>query len=134
AKPRQRQAQSRLNQARLSYEDLRGRLAMGVQEAQQTIQSTQAQIRRSGEQVSHACRSYRLSNLRLVERAGGTTGEVMTAIQLLEMAHLNSLNAIRSHNKAQVRLMVLLGAAGGDPHAAPPPETPACGPGGCGGR
>jgi outer membrane protein TolC len=136
AKPRQRQAQSRLSQARLSYEDLRGRLAMGVQEAQQTIQSTQAQIRISGEQISHACRSYRLHNLRLIERAGGTTGEVMSAIQLLEMAHLNSLNAIRSHNKAQVRLMVLLGAAGGgdahDTHAAPSLETPACGPGGCG--
>ncbi|MBI1918266.1 MAG: TolC family protein [Planctomycetes bacterium] len=133
AKPRQRLAQNRLSQARLSYEDLRGRLAMGVQEAQQTIQSTQTQIRMSGEQVNHACQSYRLSNLRLVERAGGSTGEVMTAIQVLELAHLNSLTAIRSHNKAQVRLMVLLGAAGGvDTPAAPHLEAPACGPGGCG--
>jgi len=32
-----------------------------------------------------------------------------------------------------VRLMILLGAAGGvDPHAAPHLEAPPCGPGGCG--
>src|SRR5262249_17994144 len=96
-------------------------------------QSTQAQIRMSGDQVSHACSSYRLSNLRLVKQAGGTTGEVLSAIQVLEMAHLNSLNAIRNHNKAQVRLMILLGAAGSvDSHAAPHLEAPPCGPGGCG--
>jgi outer membrane protein TolC len=132
AKPRQRLAQSRLSQARLSYEDLCGRLALGVQEAQQTIQSNEAQIRMSAEQISHACESYRIGFQRLVEpAAGGTTGEVMTAIQVLELAHLNSMNAIRNHNKAQVRLMVLLGAAGAvDPHPAPY-AAPICGPGGC---
>ena len=40
---------------------------------------------------------------------------------------LASLSAIRSHNKAQVRLMVLLGAAGAPPHAAAPPEPTPCG-------
>ena len=34
------------------------------------------------------------------------------AIRSMEGAHLSSLQAIRNHNKAQVRLMVLMGAAG----------------------
>jgi hypothetical protein len=36
---------------------------------------------------------------------------------VLEAANLSALNAIRAYNKAQVRLMVLMGAAGeGEPH------------------
>ena len=111
ASSRSRVASSKLRQAHLSYEDLRGKLALGVQEAQQTVQSSRTQIRLGGDQVGYASRTYKLSNLRLTEKVmGSSTTEVMSALQVLELAHLNSLNAIRAHNKAQVRLMVLLGA------------------------
>ncbi len=123
ARDRQRAAHAKLRQAQLSYDDLKGRLALGVQEAQQTVLAGQEQLRTLAEQVKAACQHHDLQYQRLKERLA-TPSEVMAAIQLLELGHLNALNAIRNHNKAQVRLMVLLGA-GGHPADAPPL------PGGC---
>ncbi len=106
-------AHSKLEQAELSYRDLRGKLTLGVQEAQQTIQASHKIIELGSAQVKHADKTYKLSDLRLKNRVeGSSTSEVLSAIRGLEMAQLNSLNAIRAHNKAQLRLMVLMGAAG----------------------
>lgn len=106
-------AHSRLQQAELGYRDLRGRLTLGVQEAQQTVHGSAEQIRFGASQVQHADKSYKVSDLRLKGRVeGSTTAEVLAALRGLEMAHLSSLSAIRAHNKAQVRLMILTGAAG----------------------
>jgi outer membrane protein TolC len=117
---RKRLASSRLRQIHLSYADLRGRLTLGVQEAQQTAQSSREQLRLSATQVNHAYESYQLSFKRLIEPVeGASASEVIAAIRLLESAHLNSLTAIRAHNKAQVRLLVLLGATAGPPSGAP---------------
>jgi outer membrane protein TolC len=110
-------AHSRLQQAELGVEDLRGRLTMGVQEAQQTIQAGRDQIALGNTQVQHANNSYTLSDKRLKQRVeGSSTTEVLAALRGVEMAHLSSLGAIRAHNKAQVRLMVLIGAAGAGEH------------------
>jgi outer membrane protein TolC len=119
ASDRKRLASSRLRQAHLNYADLRGRLTLGVQEAQQSALSSREQLRLGTIQVGHAYESYQLSFKRLVEPVEGASAtEVISAIQLLESAHLNSLSAIRAHNKAQVRLLVLLGATAGPPDAA----------------
>jgi outer membrane protein TolC len=137
AKERVRVAYSKLRQVQLSAEDLRGRLALGVQEAQLTIQSTQEQLHILSTQVRYACEAYQLSDLRLKERGvreGGSPVEVMAAIQGVETSFLTSLNAIRNHNKAQVRLLVLLGAGaeGHHGHEGLLPSSPIpCGPGGC---
>jgi outer membrane protein TolC len=118
AKDKVRLAHSRLEQAQLGYTDLRGKLTLGVQEAQQTIQASREQIAFGTSMIQHADKSYKLSDLRLKQRVeGSSTTEVLALLRGLEMAHLNALNAIREHNKAQVRLMVLIGAAAaGEPH------------------
>jgi outer membrane protein TolC len=113
ARDKRNLAQSRLEQAELAHHDLRGKLTLGVQEAQQTIQSSHKIIDLGAAQVKHAETTYKLSDLRLRNRVeGGSTTDVLNAIRALEAAQLNSLNAIRAYNKAQVRLMVLMGAAG----------------------
>ena len=125
ASDRKRLASSRLRQVHLSYEDLRGQLTLGVQEAQQVSQSSREQLRLSAGQIGNAFESYQISYRRLTEPVeGATANDVMQSLRLLESAHLNSLSAIRAHNKAQVRLMVLLGAAAG---ASCPPQGAPCG-------
>jgi outer membrane protein TolC len=113
AHPRMESAQSKLQQAELSYRDLQGKLTAGVQEAQSTILGNRDVIKMSGEQVKHAETMHRLSDLRLKQRVeGSSTTEVLNAIRALEAANLSTISAVRAHNKAQVRLMVLMGAAG----------------------
>jgi outer membrane protein TolC len=117
AKDRTQLAQSRLQQAELGVEDLRGKLTMGVQESQLNIQASREEITLGNRQIQHADKSYQLSDKRLKENVpGGSTTEVLAALRVVEMAHLGTLSAIRAHNKAQVRLMVLTGAAGAGEH------------------
>jgi hypothetical protein len=53
-----------------------------------------------------------LSEKRLQENvAGASTTEVLQSLRGLEVAHINYLQAIAAHNKAQIRLMLLLGPA-----------------------
>jgi outer membrane protein TolC len=103
-------AQSRLQQVRLTKEDLRGKLASGVKEARDAILAGQEQARLGAEQITHARESYRLSKLRVEQNVqGASEAEVLQSIRGLEMAHFNYLTALGAHNKAQVRLMLLLG-------------------------
>ncbi len=116
ARDKMRQAESRLRQAELAHRDLQGKLTLGVQESQQAVQGNRKVISLSSDQVKHAMESYKLSDLRLKERImGSSAAEVLSAIHVLELSQMASLNAIRAHNKAQVRLMVLMGAAA-EPH------------------
>ncbi len=126
AKEKRRLAQANLAQVHLTYQDLRGKLTLGVQESQQLILSAQDQMSHTLEQIRHADKTYQLSNLRLTQRIeGSSTNEVMQAIRGLEAAHLSALNIIRAHNKAQVRLLLLTGAACARPAAVSNSETPA---------
>jgi hypothetical protein len=52
---------------------------------------------------------------------GATATEELLTLQSLALAQLGHLNAVRDHNKAQIRLMLLVGAK----PAAPPPAPPA---------
>jgi outer membrane protein TolC len=105
-----RQAQSKLSQVHLRLADLHGQLAAGVREAYSAIVSGRQQIRWGQEQINHASEAYRISNLRVEEFArGATMTEVLQAIRALELAHLAHVRAVREHNKAQIRLLLLLG-------------------------
>jgi outer membrane protein TolC len=119
ARDRRRLAESKLTQAQLTYQDLQGKLAAGVQESREGSLSGREQIRWSAEQIRHAAETYRLNEQRI---QGGVQGvsirDVMDSIRALELAHFNFLTAIQAHNKAQVQLMVLLGPG----HAAPHPH------------
>jgi outer membrane protein TolC len=112
AREQKQLARSKLNQAHLTYDDLRAKLTLGVREARSAILTGQQQVVSGGEMVRHASEMYRLSNLRLTENApGSSTTEVLQAIRGLEQAHAIYLQAIREYNKAQLRLTLLLGPA-----------------------
>ncbi len=113
-------------QAMLSYEDLKGKLAAGVTEARDAILFGREQIGLAAGQVRDASESYRLSNERLEAGVAEQTGsDVLAAIRGLEQAHFNYLQSISGHNKAQVRLLMMLGGgpapSGHHPPSAPPP-------------
>ncbi len=103
-------ALSRIRQAQLSLEDLQGKLTAGVREGQQAVLSGREQMREGSAMIEHANTTNKLSLLRLEQSVpGSSTTEVMAAIRAKEQAHLSYLNAVTAHNKAQIRLLLLLG-------------------------
>ncbi len=115
---RKRIAESKLRQVQLTYDDLRGKLTSGVEQARDAIHAGREQVTHASEQIRHASESYRLNNLRLQERVPGvTSADVMQSIRGLEAAHFSYLAAINAYNKAQINLLLLLGPAG-DCHGA----------------
>jgi outer membrane protein TolC len=112
AREQKQLARSKLDQAHLTYDDLKAKLTLGVREARAAILTGQQQVVSGGEMVRHASETYRLSNLRLTENApGSSTNEVLQAVRGLEQAHAIYLQSIREYNKAQIRLTLLLGPA-----------------------
>jgi outer membrane protein TolC len=107
-----RLADLQIRQAHLSYQDMRGKLTLGVQEAVEAVRSTEEQLGLATRQIAHAEESYNLSDQRLTENIKGRSpSEVLLAIRSLVGARLGYLNALRDHDKAQVRLYVLIGSA-----------------------
>jgi outer membrane protein TolC len=107
---RQRVVQAKIEEVQLGYRDLQGKLTLGVQEARETIAGGKEQIRQAQEHIDKARSAYELSNQRLNLRVPGSThSEVLLSLQGLGLAQANYLNVLREYNKAQVRLMVLLG-------------------------
>ncbi len=123
AKDRQRAANAKLQQAHLAYQDLRGKLTAGVQEARETILSGKQEMELSAGQIKNAEEAYTLSDQRLREAAGQSTSysEVLLAVGSIARAKGNYLSVISSYDKAQIRLLVLLGAAGAHPGIPCPP-------------
>jgi outer membrane protein TolC len=103
-------ALSRIRQAQLSLEDLQGKLTAGVREGQQAVLSGRDEMKSGAAMIDHASQTYKLSSLRLEQSVpGSSTSEVMAAIRAKEQAHLIYLNAVTTYNKAQIRLLLLLG-------------------------
>jgi outer membrane protein TolC len=101
---------SKQQQALMSYEDVRGKLAAGVKEARDAVLSGRAQIGLTTAQIKDARASYRESDKRLQENLpGGSVSETLTTIRALEQADFAHLESISSHNKAQLRLLLMLG-------------------------
>jgi outer membrane protein TolC len=112
AKDRLRQADLKAAQAHLSYQDLRAKLTLGVTEARGAILSGQDQLPLAGEQVRHASKSYELSASRLKESIKGRSpSEVLMAIRALGGARLQAIQTLRDLDKAEVRLLLLVGGS-----------------------
>jgi outer membrane protein TolC len=112
ARDRRRVADAKVQQAHLAYQDLRGKLTAGVQAAREEILSGGEQFPLLDQQIDEAAKAQRLSDERLRNRiAGSSYGEVLLGLQSKDLAQLNRLNALRAYDKAQLRLMILLGPA-----------------------
>ncbi|HVS39698.1 MAG TPA: TolC family protein [Gemmataceae bacterium] len=107
-----RLAESKRRQVELTYDDLRGKLTLGVVEAREAILSGRVQIEHASEQIQRASESYRLNDLRLKDNVpGATVSDVVQSLRGLELAHFNYITSVSAYNKAQVRLLLLLGSA-----------------------
>ncbi len=110
ARDRRRVAQAKIQQAHLSYQDLRSKLTMGVHEAYEATQSGHDRMGLGEQQIRYADRAYDQSKSRLENKVKGYSySEVLLAIRSLGGAQLTYLTAVRDQGKAQLRLMVLLG-------------------------
>jgi outer membrane protein TolC len=111
ARERRRLADAQNQQAHLNYQDLRGKLTLGVHEAREACQSGKDQMRLGEQQIREAEEAYELSSSRLKENIKGRSpSEVLMAIRGLAGARLGYLQAVRDYDKAQFRLFVLVGA------------------------
>jgi outer membrane protein TolC len=104
--------ESQLYQTQIGYQDLRSKLTAAVQEARNAILSGQEQVRLAAEQVRLAGEAYELSDQRLNDHAPDSSlTEVHQALRALELAQITYLTSVSVYDKAQLRLLVLLGAA-----------------------
>lgn len=110
---RQRVAQARLDQLHFANQDLRGKLTLGVQEARDSILSTREQIRFAQQQIQEAEQAYKLSKEQLLNNIPGVTPSIVQmSVQVVSLAQGNLVQAVRAHNRAQLRLLLLLGESG----------------------
>src|SRR5262249_7697801 len=103
---------AKAQQAQLAYQDLRGKLAAGVQEAREAIVQGREQMRWGQEQIDHARQAYNLANERLTQ--GGqrsSPSEVLLGLHSVAQAQGDYLAAVRAYDRAQLRLWILLGPA-----------------------
>jgi outer membrane protein TolC len=116
--------QAKTEQAHLAYQDLRAKLTAGVQESRDTILSIRTQMELLKQQIERAKKVYKDSEKRkeLLREKGGSFTEVLLSLQTVEKAQTNYLNAIRAYDKAQIRLMILLGPDSG-PHNGDCPKA-----------
>ena len=101
--------QSRIQQAQLTYHDLRGKLTLALFEAREVSLSSKEQIQLGEQQIRSAEKAYQFS----IERVGKAKSplETLLAIRSLAGAQLAYITAIREYDKAQLRLFILTGEA-----------------------
>jgi len=114
AKDRARSAISRIRQAQLTLEDLKGRLTLGVRESHSAILSGHGQIDRAYEAVQSAKEAYKKSKQRYDLKPQGTNAAdllqaVISPVNSYELAVGAWLQAVNEYDKAQVRLRLLVG-------------------------
>lgn len=105
-----RMGYSKMHQANLGYQNLRSKLALGVQEAWESNTSNNDQLQIAQEEIKQSQETYKLSKYRWNQRLKGSSpSEVLLAIRTYSAAQLAYLNAVRGYDKAQIRLWVLTG-------------------------
>jgi outer membrane protein TolC len=109
ARERKMVAQAKMQQVHLSMNDLKAKLTMGVQEAYESVQSGQEQFALAQKRILDAREAYNRSLWRLQNVKGTTPSEVLMTIGMMGQAQMNYLQAVRDYDKAQLRLLVLLG-------------------------
>jgi hypothetical protein len=107
---RERVIRAKTEQAHLAHLDLRSKLTAGVYESRAAILSGHEQIRATQDQITGAKRAHKLSNDRLKNNvAGSSASEVLLSLQALSLAQASRVNVLRAYDKAQLRLLLLLG-------------------------
>jgi outer membrane protein TolC len=131
ARDRQRSADSKLQQLYLAHQDLSDKLTAGVFEARSAIFSGTEQVSLCAEQICHANEAFKRTRERYLLRPDTdkvTELQVLQSLRVLELAHLRYLDVVSAYNKAQIRLMMLIGAgngsSGGCCHAGPVAAAP----------
>lgn len=120
-------AQSQLQQAHLSLLDMQLKLRAGVEDAFTAILSGREQIELASKAIDHAKETYRSMEKRLPPEVNPEVAirnkvfdGVLNSIRQLSEAHSIYLKAVSNYNKAQIRLLLLLGAY---PNNCPPPAA-----------
>jgi outer membrane protein TolC len=120
-------AQSQLQQAQLALVNTQLKLRAGVEDAFTAVISGGAQLNLASKAIDHAKETYRIMDLRVTEEDPGTAVRnktydgVLNSIRQLSQAQSNYLTAVSDYNKAQMRLLILLGTYAAN---CPPPATP----------
>lgn len=128
AKNRKRTALANLQQVQLTYEELKAKLTLGVQEARSTIEAASSQFD-SAEELIRLGKEALENTIKLSQFSTANVNDytVLQAHKAVALAQLNYIDQMREFDKAQLRLFVLLG---GQSVAVPsetkiPPETQA---------
>lgn len=120
---RGRIAEAQRAQAHLAYDDLRGKLTAGVREAHETILGGAERIETSKKQIGDARKAQEESQTRLNNAVEGSEKDMFNSLEILGRSQYNYLTAVREYDKAQIRLLILLGCS-----APPAPPAPAAAP------
>ncbi len=123
AQASQRVAQSKLQQVNLSLQDLRGKLTAGVEASRDEVLSSREQLPLAQQRIDRSTDAYRIhTDLRgEAEDKRPIIRELIQNIRLLREAQHDYLETLSAYDKAQVRLILLLG-----PTAPPPPGVAPC--------
>jgi outer membrane protein TolC len=107
--------QSQVRQAQLALESLQLKLRAGVEDAFTAVVSGHEQIDLAVKTIDHAKESYRIMDLRLTEEGpeanmrNRTFEGVLNSIRQLSQTYSNYLTALSNYNKAQARVLIMLG-------------------------
>lgn len=118
-------AESQLQQAQLALVGLQLKLRAGVEDAFTAVLSRREQLELASKAIDHAKEVYRLMDLRETEESpvnrmrNKTYEGVLNSIRQLLQADSNYLTAVSDYNKAQIRLLLLLGTYNNCPANVP---------------
>jgi len=121
-------ALAQMNTAAWTYQDLRAKLTLGVQEAKATIDSNCSQFILAEQQIRdqrQMAESVEKANVEAPQDV--PLNQVMLAYMAVAQAQLNYVELLRDFDKAQLRLMILLGPgmkAAAMPCPEPVPPVP----------
>jgi outer membrane protein TolC len=108
-------AQSQLQQAQFALVSVQVKLRAAVEGAFTAVLNGQQEIDLAAKAINHAKETYRIMDLRVTEEDPGTAVRnktydgVLNSIRQLSKAQSNYLTAVSDFNKAQIRLLLLLG-------------------------
>lgn len=115
---------AQMNEVQWTYQELRSKLTLGVQEARSTIHHTGAQFTVAEDQIKRAQEAAKTFAVILKEEPMHLRyGEMMQFHKAVALAQLNYVEVLREFDKAQLRLMVLLGASVPPASQLPPPAV-----------
>jgi outer membrane protein TolC len=111
---RQRIIHAKAAQAHFANDDLKSKLAASVEEARESILFGQQKIELDKDYVEKAREVNRLANQRMMNMYGqaGVHDEVLLSLENLGVAQRSYVNALRDYDKAELRLLILLGMPG----------------------